>query len=287
MTIDRPTPQPAPHSSSEQLYTYRWLGKQQPYLGNPHLAICGSMIVGRYGGHPDSGAHKNEDGLLLWQSSADNWEMALLVDAHHSSQSAELILRTIQLEEAAVQHLMRREAGRALPAIQNHMVARLQSPAFRARCQFIEGEAAILFCLRKDRFVWWLSVGDCAAYLLHPELARFDQFGLNQPTAFEWVGRANTFELPVPSFSSGFRELRLGPNHLVMTTDGLLGTKDKYYQDARNIYQDFTRWQDDLEKSTRHALERVHRARVRDSATVIAWRYFSNTPGLEPSPPQS
>ena len=39
---------------------------------------------------------------------------------------------------------------------------------------------------------------------------------------YEWIGNVNTFDLPVPCYSTGIRELRNGKNRIVMVTDGVL-----------------------------------------------------------------
>ncbi|MEK4512079.1 hypothetical protein [Paenibacillus sp. FSL K6-2524] len=60
------------------------------------------------------------------------------------------------------------------------------------------------------------------AYLFHPDLAKFNQYGLNQRQFFEWVGQVNTFDLSVPCYTSGRRQLRYGSNYIVLATDGVL-----------------------------------------------------------------
>jgi hypothetical protein len=266
-----------------KIYKYRWLGSQVPHLDHLSITSCRDVVIGCYGGHTQSGANKNEDGALVWAAKDRSWEFALLLDAHHTAESAELIMRMIELETREILALLYLPVQTAFQKLQYYLISRFSSPAFRARCKYVEGETACLISVRKDRFLWWLAIGDCAVYLLHPDLARMGQFALNQRNFFEWIGKANTFELPVPSLTSGVRELRKGPNYIVMLTDGFLETKGGFYRESRNIYKDFTFWNQDMEASVRLALNRVQTEQGVDSATAIAWRYVSDLPGLSPS----
>jgi serine/threonine protein phosphatase PrpC len=128
--------------------------------------------------------------------------------------------------------------------------------------------------VRRAQFLWWLSIGDCVAYLFHPELARLGQFALNQRQYFEWIGRVNTFELPVPCYTTGVRELRGGRNVLLLATDGLLECGTRPFEEPRTLYRTFFAQPGaipDLAARVAALLGRVHRERGRDSATVIAW----------------
>jgi len=167
------------------------------------------------------------------------------------------------------------------------LLALFQSPAFREQCAHLQGETACLICARKNRFLWWLSIGDCLVYLFHPELARLGQFALNQRSFFEWIGRANSLGLPVPCHASGVRELRRGENRILMTTDGLLEFGTRPFEDPREL----CRWLGpesgvaggSMEARVRAALTRVKEGRGSDSATVIAWICEIAAGGLQPS----
>jgi serine/threonine protein phosphatase PrpC len=269
--------------SNNEPQAFYWVGNHQPHLDQPDVTICGNVLIGRYGGSSAGGATKNEDGALVWSAADGAWEFAMLLDAHNSAQSAELLLRAINYERDAIQQLLNLPLQESFYKLQNHLVSRFLSPALRTRCSYIQGETACLIAVRRGRFLWWLSIGDCSLYLLHPEYARHGQFALNQRIYFEWIGKANTFDLPVPCYSSGVRELRRGPNHLVMATDGLLDGADDLYTDPRLLYQDLTPWDDNLGKNIQLALNRIHEAKGADSATVIAWRVVSHHDALSAS----
>jgi hypothetical protein len=67
--------------------------------------------------------------------------------------------------------------------------------AFREACRHVVGEASAIFAAQKGRFVFWLSVGDCLGFALHPELGGQGQFAMNQRHFYEWIGKSNVFEL--------------------------------------------------------------------------------------------
>ena len=75
-----------------------------------------------------------------------------------------------------------------------------------------------MVCVRKDRYLWWMSIGDCVLYLLHPKLAALGQFALNQRGFYEWVGHVNTFDLAAPCYTTGTRYLPPGPNTILLLT---------------------------------------------------------------------
>src|SRR5690606_380567 len=101
----------------------------------------------------------------------------------------------------------------------------------------VSGEASCLILFHKGPYMWWLSIGDCMALLLHPELAALGQFELNQRQLFEWVGETNTFDLPVPCYTTGRRQLRTGTNYIVLLTDGVLDTEDEYFHNKAHLYE--------------------------------------------------
>jgi hypothetical protein len=242
-------------------------------------------VIGCYGGRTAAGATRNEDGALVWCAGDGSWEFALLLDAHGSAGSAALVLTTIEAEAEAITASLSQPAETAFASLHQHLLALFQSPAFREQCRRVQGETACLICARKAQFLGWLSIGDCVVYLFHPELARLGQFALNQRSFFEWIGHANSFDLPVPCYASGVRELRRGQNRIVMTTDGLLEFGTRPFEDPRELHQFFAPEHEDaaVEAGVRGALARVHQERGRDSATVIAWNCHVTESSLQPS----
>jgi len=265
------------------IHTHTWLGSQELYLDTPTVTVCRQAVIGCYGGNRRAGADKNEDAALVWCADDGSWEFAMIVDAHYSSESAQLLIDAIISEQRAIVELLSRPVETALRSLPLKVSVALTSEDFRTRCQNVHGEASCIIAARKGRFLWWMSIGDCLIYLLHPELARLGQMALNQRSFFEWVGRANSLDLPVPCYTSGIRELREGWNSIVMTTDGLLEFGTRPFENPMEIY---TTVYDQgiagvsLSESIGATLERVHRDKGRDSATIIAWWCDNRSPAL-------
>lgn len=267
------------------VHRFRWLGRDAPHLDAPVITTCGDMVIGCYGGHTGAGATRNEDGALAWCAADGGWEFALLLDAHGSAESAALVLTAVEAETGAITACLSHPVETALASLQSHLMALFQSTVFREQCRQVQGETACLIGARKERFLWWLSTGDCVVYLFHPELARLGQFALNQRSFFEWIGRANSLALPAPCCVTGIRELRGGPNQIVMATDGLLECGAKPFEDPRRLYELFDPEDGGANAPGRvaAALARVQAEQGRDSATLIAWSCSVAESGLQPS----
>ena len=264
------------HSPNEVL-TFRWVGHEAMLLDTVDVATCGRMVIGRYGGRTSAGADKNEDAALVWCAPDGSWELALLVDAHYSAESAALLVETVASQAVDLHAILARPVSELPDALRSYFVALFGSPRVRAQCRQESGEASCLICVRRGPFLWWFSVGDCLLYLLHPELARFGQYTLNQRNFFEWIGQRNTFDLAIPCYSTGTRALLPGTSQIVLSTDGLFecgqpGTPT--FADPAQVYRHFLADRAaSMEARVRAALQRVHTLRGADSATVIAWSY--------------
>jgi hypothetical protein len=228
-----------------------------------------------YGGNTSAGAQKNEDGALAWSSERDGWTFAMLLDAHASSESTKLVMELIQSEEANVARLLSLSVGEAFPRVERRVLECFQSTGFKLKCRDVQGETACLICVQKDGFLWWFSVGDCVAYLFHPELARLGQYALNQRQFFEWVGQVNTFDQPVAAWSSGVRELRSGVNHILLVTDGVLEFGNRPFEESALLHDLFMSAGNSgvavHQEVVKSILERVHCENGRDSATMVHW----------------
>jgi serine/threonine protein phosphatase PrpC len=222
-----------------------------------------------------AGAEKNEDAALVWCADDASWTIAMLLDAHTSGESASVVMQAIAEMESEIIAALAGPVPSAFPTIQRAITRCFSSESLKAKCRQLRGETACLICAQKGRFLWWFSIGDCLVYVLHPELANLRQYSLNQRNFFEWIGKVNTFELPVPCYSSGVRELRQGPNRIVMVTDGLLECAERPFENgsyfcdffAPNDFDQSVRVQDPVQ----NALSWVHRSMGRDSATIISW----------------
>lgn len=260
-----------------------WRGSQARFIDRPTTVQVGGVAVGRYGGRSDAGANKNEDGALVWHHALGDWTFALLLDAHNSDASAGAVLDLVAGLKPELMRDLELPVGEAFASVQGRVVAALASDAFRARCRNLRGETSFMMCARKGAFLWWLSVGDCVVYLLHPELTRFGQYVLNQRQFSEWVGQVNVFEAAVPAYTTGVRALRGGRNHILLASDGLLEFGDRPFEDARALDAVVAWHAPDYVGAVQALLERVHRERGKDSATVICWGHDNPEPVPYPS----
>jgi hypothetical protein len=257
-------------------HALRWLGSAAMHLDTPTIKRCDRVVIGCYGGNTGAGANKNEDAAHVWAATDGSWEFAVLVDAHYSSESAAVILAGIAAQRDAIVASLTGPLDEFVPGLHTALLTLFRSKAFRARCQQVVGEASCLICARREHFLWWMNIGDCVLYLFHPELARLGQFALNQRSFFEWIGARNTFDLPIPCYTTGVRELFPGMNRILLTTDGLLECGGQPFTDARALYALFNPGSPTSDQAAvERALATVHHERGRDSATLIAWSTIS------------
>ncbi|HEV8194017.1 MAG TPA: protein phosphatase 2C domain-containing protein, partial [Ktedonobacterales bacterium] len=156
--------QPASATDGD-IQTFRWVGNEEAFLDAPDVATCGHVVIGRYGGRTRAGASKNEDGALVWCHTGGLWELATLLDAHFTAESATLVSEAIEGEREGLISLLAEPVERAFPLLHAFFVGLFGAPDFRARCREVEGEASCLIAVRKGSYLWWLSVGDCVGYI--------------------------------------------------------------------------------------------------------------------------
>ncbi|SDM46259.1 Serine/threonine protein phosphatase PrpC [Fictibacillus solisalsi] len=264
------------------MHEINWVGSSEPYIDHPYVSALYHITLGRYGGHSSSGAKKNEDGCLVWACEKGDWEFAAILDAHCSAESAKLVVKELEGIKADVLKGIHLEVPDSFKVLETRIITLFKSAEFRAKCQKVKGETACLLVFRKENYVWWLSIGDCVLYLFHPELAAFDQYQLNQRNFYEWIGKVNTFEKPVPCFSSGTRELRKGNTILLLATDGMIECPGTGFENAKNVYQVFEQ-AENPEAGVQQLLKTVEEKRGRDSATLVGWQVDCPVEGSEPS----
>lgn len=250
----------------------RWLGAEQPFLDTPTTHLCGPLVLGCYGGTTSAGAMKNEDAALVWVDPDRNWEWAFLCDAHYSAQSAALMLECLTSEEARIRSTLSQPTNTALPELEALLLEILRSPLMRVRSAEVVGEASCLFVVRHHHYVWWFSIGDCVAYLLHPVLTHYGQYGLNQRVFYQWIGHTNTFDRAVPCYSSGTQLIQPGRNIILLTTDGLLEFGSQPFTNPHFLYAVYSA-RDTLQQRVAMSLGMVQAELGVDSATVIAWEF--------------
>lgn len=263
------------------IHEFTWVGSQENYIDKIEIHQVHNISVGLFGGTSKAGQSKNEDGCLVWANEKQDWELALLLDAHHSAESAELILHEFQLKKVEIINFLSLPYTQALKGIEKLILSIFHSGEFKTKCRMIKGESACLIVLRMNNYLWWFSVGDCLCFLFHPEFLALGQYQLNQRQFYEWVGQVNTFELPVPCYSSGIRELRNGQNRILLTTDGLVECPNAPFSSPVNIYEVMKGNRVSL--GTKNLLHMIMEQDVRDSTTIISWDVNILTNPMMPS----
>ncbi|ETP67105.1 protein phosphatase 2C domain-containing protein [Planococcus glaciei] len=250
--------------------SFSWVGSRDNFVDRPHVFSMDHLTVGRFGGNSSAGQYKNEDGCLVWMNAQTGWEFVLLLDAHNTAESAEKVLKQVEAHKAALETLLNQPLDSAFfQSLEKKVLAMFQAEEFRKVCRNVQGETACLIAVRKGKYIWWFSVGDCLLYLFHPELAEFGQYQLNQRQFYEWIGQVNTFEGAVPCYSSGTRELRQGDNQLFLTTDGLVECPGEPFAEPKAIRGCFKGVSN--EQGVSALLTEIQKNGVRDSTTVISW----------------
>ncbi|WP_226679803.1 protein phosphatase 2C domain-containing protein [Sutcliffiella horikoshii] len=248
-----------------------WVGSKKHFVDEISVMTVGEKIVlGRFGGNSSAGQYKNEDGCLIWCDDKLDWEFVILLDAHFTAESAELVISTIEKNEQRFLDTFTFPVKELFASLSDLVLDIFQSESFIQECENVQGETACLFAFRKDKYLWWFSIGDCLLLLHHSELEQLGEYQQNQRSFYEWVGKESTFHKDVPCYSTGVKELRTGENHIFMTTDGLVECPNTSYSESKNIYRVFQDV-DTCAVGVRKLLEDIQLKNVRDSTTVVSW----------------
>lgn len=81
---------------------FSWIGSQENFVDKINIQRIKHIIVGRYGGNSNAGQYKNEDGCLVWFNEKEDWEFAIVLDAHNTSESAESVLELFEIEKPQI-----------------------------------------------------------------------------------------------------------------------------------------------------------------------------------------
>ncbi len=117
--------------------------------------------------------------------------------------------------------------------------------------------------------------------MFHPELKALGEFQQNHRSFYEWVGQNNTFDLVVPCYSSGRKELRKGENHIFLTTDGLIECPNTNFYNSVEVFNTFNGLSN-LD-GVKRLLEVIEKNNVRDSTTIISWKVTTKDSATLPS----
>lgn len=143
------------------------------------------------------------------------------------------------------------------------------SEVFLEKLKHIRGETAALFCLQKEEYLWWLSIGDNSLYIFHKEFNELGQYRLNQRIFYQWVGEKNSLDLKVPCYTTGTIQLRQGHSRILLLTDGVLEIEGRPFENNERLAFEFnTKGKENAVKSI---LKEVETRKGRDSATMLTW----------------
>ncbi|WP_214716343.1 protein phosphatase 2C domain-containing protein [Exiguobacterium sp. s151] len=260
---------------------FHWTGAQAHYVDQIDVMSINHVHVGRFGGNSIEGQYKNEDGCLVWTNEEQDWELAMILDAHQSADSAEALINLLNANEDSLISLLNQPITKSyFSKIEDYILQLLQSPEFLIKCETLMGETACLLVVRKGKYVWWLSIGDCVCFLFHDELVHLNQYQLNQRQFYEWIGKVNTFSQQVPCYSSGIREIRSGRSRILLVTDGVLECPGDPFVDSSTLHRAFS---GDSTESLYSILETIQNKGVRDSTTLITWECSHEQPVMIPS----
>ncbi|WP_313893910.1 protein phosphatase 2C domain-containing protein [Psychrobacillus sp.] len=259
-----------------------WVGSERNFVDDPLIMQIQHIVVGRYGGNSNAGQYKNEDGCLVWANEKEDWEFVIILDAHKTAKSAEVVLKQFEKKRIDIRNQLSLELSYdTFNHMEKFILSIFKEEEFLDACRKVEGETACLIVVRKGKYIWWFSIGDCILYLYHPELAALGQFQLNQRQFYEWVGQVNTFDQNVPCYSTGTRELRKGINQLLLTTDGLIECPKEPFAKPKDIFNVFTNSSD--VENVKSLLLKIQENNVRDSTTIVSWKVSVSADAMIPS----
>ncbi len=259
---------------------YKWVGSDKNYVDEINiLHLRNNLVLGRFGGNSSAGQYKNEDGCFIWIER--EWELVILLDAHDSAQSAELVIKSIATKKEEIKTILQLPLKRVFQEITSFFLNHFASKEFLEQCKMIQGETACLIVVRKAHYLWWLSIGDCILALNHPELSRLGEYQQNHRSFYEWIGLNSSFHQEVPSYNQGVKELRKGKTHIFLTTDGLIECPNTDYHRMESIFQAFDSFSN--QESVYYLLKEIKKKNVRDSTTIISWIVHNNNEATMPS----
>lgn len=259
---------------------FRWSGSDRTYLDEPTTFTVDGVVAGLYGGCTRAGAHKNEDGAMVWRG--DDWVFAVVLDAHGSSQSTNLVMDLVEEHKARLLDIFNGQTASDYRHFHSALVEILTSPSGQDRLSQVRGETAGLFVFQRGKYLSWVAIGDNTLYFLHPDLAQMGQYTLTVRNFYEWVGQSSSLALPVHCYSTGVRELRQGYQVVALATDGLLEFDSRPYEDP-DAFSKALLASPGLETNLKRMLTEAHKAGARDSATVIAWSANCDEAGISPT----
>ncbi len=103
---------------NNKLHQFSWIGSQNDFVDTISIVPVNHVSLGRFGGNSLAGQYKNEDGCMIWADEQQDWEFAVLMDAHKSAESAELVVQQINKYKRDIQEILSLSFERSLQKIE-------------------------------------------------------------------------------------------------------------------------------------------------------------------------
>lgn len=267
--------------NSIQFNSIQWSGSKKNFIDEIDILNFSDIKIGRYGGSSISNASYNEDGYFIASSINNLWKFVVLLDAHNTDESTQLVIATIHENFYRIAEILDKNDKDLFQSMQLFITELFSSVDFRNNSKKINGETACLICLQINNVIWWFSIGDNLALLFHDELAELGQYSLNQRHFFEWIGNKSFYYCGIPCHSSGMRELRKGINKIYLITDGVIESGNREFENLSILYQELNK--EDHKAGILNVLNIVKNNNGKDSATIISWNIENKKNGIFPS----
>lgn len=260
-------------------YLY-WNGQMEKYIDSIAIRHMEDICLGNYGGSSNQGTTKNEDGAMVFKME-NHGVLALLMDAHTSDDSVQIIQSLMLENEEALKAIGQKDGYSSIQEIKRFMESLLLSERCFDQMSRCTGETAVLFVYQYGEFLWWLSIGDNQLYVFHDEFNSLGQYNVNSRIFYQWTGKASSINLKVPCYVTGTIELREGLNRIVLLTDGVLEIEERPFENPHNLEQYLS--EKPLKEGFRNILEVVKTKDGKDNATMIGWDFMNPVEALRPS----
>lgn len=238
-------------------HTFKWIGDEKAYLNEIHIEELGPLSIGLYDGNT------NEDAVLAWCDPQGTWEFVMIFDAKQTIDRAKFIIDIICERKEKLLQLFSYPNHLVFHHTHMYLLSLFTDETFIEESEKMQEKTDCLICLRKDQFVYWLSVGECFIYLFQPESQQCKQGRLNEQQFYERIGRPNIFAAATPCFTSGVRELQKGTNHIIVATDGIIACGERMGKDNYFLHQSLLH--------VESLLEKMNNCKEQNSAAIIGW----------------
>lgn len=120
--------------TSKDPTSFNWVGSEQSFVDQLDIQQIGPVTVGRFGGNSTAGQTKNEDGCMVWSNVVEDWEFTVLLDAHQTAESAELVIAEIGRLEPSINGALKLPIKQAFSQLSEILLASFDSERFKTAC---------------------------------------------------------------------------------------------------------------------------------------------------------